>query len=133
MHCSEKALEGEMHKLRDLYTQVNNERNLLKRTVDEKDKEIQELMNARDKMVQEHLGTTELMRNQLQQYIRDYGEKQVTRGEKFAQQIMKLKTTIKDKDDKIDNLQDQLTNYDDGKLKQPTDVSDLPIHQLSLL
>ena len=133
MHCSEKAFEGEMHKLRDLYTQVNNERNLLKRTVDEKDKEIQELMNARDKMVQEHLGTTELMRNQLQQYIRDYGEKQVTRGEKFAQQIMKLKTTIKDKDDKIDNLQDQLTNYDDGKLKQPTDVSDLPIHQLSLL
>ena len=124
MHCSKKALEGEMHKLRGHYTQVNDERNLLKRTVDEKDREIQDLMNARDKMIQEHSDTMELMRNQLQQYVRDYEEERVAR-EKFAQQMMKLKTTIKEKDDEIDSLQDQLTSYGGNKLKPAPDVSDL--------
>ena len=103
-----------MHKLRDHYTQVNNE---LKRTVDERDREIQEL---KDKMDQDH-SDMDLMRNQLQQNIKDHKEAE----EKFTQQSMKLKATIKDKNDEIDSLQDQLTSYGGNKLKPAPDVSDL--------
>ena len=66
MHCSKKALEGDMHKLRVHYTQVNDERNLLKKTVDEKDREIEELINTRDEVIQEHSNAMKLVSNKLQ-------------------------------------------------------------------
>ena len=99
---------------------MNDERNQLKRTVDEKDKELQELVDEKTKLVKEHSDTMELMRNQLQQYVRDYEEERVAR-EKFAQQMMKLQTSIKEKDEEIDNLQEQLTKYG-GSMLRP-DVS----------
>ena len=117
MHFSKMALEGELKKLRDHYTQVNNERNQLKRIVDEKDKEIEELINAKNKIVQDNSDSMELMRNQLQQYARDYEEERVAR-EKFAQQMMKLDKSIKEKDEEIDHLQEQLTKYG-GNMVRP--------------
>ena len=102
-----------------MYTEVIDERNQLKRTVDEKDKELKELVDQKSKLIQEHSDTMELMRNQLQQYVRDYEEERVAR-EKFAQQMMKLQASIKEKDEEIDNLQEHVTKY--GSMLRP-DVS----------
>ena len=92
MHCSKKALEGEMHKLRGHYTQMNDERIILKSAVDD--------------------------------YMRDFANERAAR-EDSVREMMKLKTTIKDKDDKINSLQDQLASYGGSKLKP---VSDLLLH-----
>ena len=113
---SKLALEGELKKLRGHYTQVNDERNQLMRTADEKDKEIQELIDAKDKIVQDNSDSMELMRNQLQQYARDYEDERVAR-EKFAQQMRKLDESIKEKDEEIDHLQEQLTKYGGSMLR----------------
>ena len=117
---SKLALEGDLKKLRGHYTQVNDERNQLKRTVDEKDKKLQELVDQKTKLVQEHSDTMELMRNQLRQFARDYEEERYAR-EKLAQQMRKLRTSIIEKDEEIDNLQEQLTKYG-GSMLSP-DVS----------
>lgn len=110
-----------MQKLRGHYTQVNDERNQLKRIVDEKDREIEELVRTKEKIINENSDTNELMRNQLQQYVRDYEEERVAR-EKFVQQIRRLQESIKEKDEEIDSLQEQLTKYGGSRLK-PADVS----------
>ena len=89
---------------------------------DEKDKEIKELEDARDRILKENSDTMELMRNQLQQYARDYEEERTGR-EKFAQQMMKIQQTIKDKDEEIDNLQEQLTKFSGSLLRPSVDVS----------
>ena len=117
MYYSKLALEGELKKLRGHYTQVNDERNQLKRTVDEREKEIQELIDSKNKVVHDNSDSMELMRNQLQQYARDYEEERVAR-EKFAQQMMKLQQSMKEKDEEIDNLQEQLTKYG-GSMVRP--------------
>ena len=119
---SKKAIEGELHKLRGHYTQVNEERNQLMRAVDEKDKEIKDLVDQRSKTVQEHSDTMELMRNQIQQYARDYEEERTAR-ERFAQQMMKLQESVKQKDEEIDNLQGELTKYGGSRLRPAPDVS----------
>ena len=106
--CSKKAIEGELHKLRGHYTQVNEERNQLTRAVDEKDKEIKDLLDQRNKTTQEHSDTMELMRNKIQQYARDYEEERTAR-ERFAQQMMKLQECVRQKDEEIDSLQGELT------------------------
>ena len=103
MYYSKLALEGELKKLRGHYTQVNDERNQLKRTVDEREKEIQELIDSKSKVVQDNSDSMELMRNQLQQYARDYEEEQVAR-ERFAQQMVKLDKSVNKKDEEIDQL-----------------------------
>ena len=123
MYYSKLALEGELKKLRGHYTQVNDERNQLKRTADEKDREIQELIDSKSKVVHDNSDSMELMRNQLQQYARDYEEERVAR-EKFAQQMMKLQQSIKEKDEEIDNLQEQLTKYG-GSMVRPYVRSEL--------
>ena len=130
MYYSKLALEGELKKLRGHYTQVNDERNQLKRTVDEREKEIQELIDSKSKVVQDNSDSMELMRNQLQQYARDYEEEQVA-SEKFAQQVMKLDKSIKEKDEEIDQLKRKVDEREkeiqeliDSKSKVVQDNSD---------
>ena len=103
IYYSKLVLEGELKKLRGHYTLVNDERNQLKRTVDEKDKVIQELIDSKNKIVQDNSNSMELMRNQLQQYARDYEVERVAR-ENFALQMMKLDKSIKEKDEEINQL-----------------------------
>ena len=105
---SKKAIEGELHKLRGHYTEVNEERNQLTRAVDEKDKEIKDLIDRQSKTVQEHSDTMELMKNMMQQYARDHEEERTAR-EWFAQQMMKLQECVRQKDEEIDTLQGELT------------------------
>ena len=100
---------------------MNDERNQLKRVLDEKDREMKALQTAKDKIVNDNSDTMELMRNQIQQYARDYEEERIGR-EKFANQIVKLQQSIKEKDDEIDNLQEQLTKFS-GSILRPIDVS----------
>ena len=119
---SKKAIEGELHKLRGHYTQVNEERNQLTRAVDEKDKEIKDLLDQRSKTIQEHSDTMELMRNQIQQYARDYEEERTAR-ERFAQQMMKLQEAVKQKDEEIDSLQREVTKFGGTRLRPASDVS----------
>jgi len=119
--CSKKAIEGELQRLRGHYTQVNDERNQLKRMLDDKDRETQNLEAMQSKTAKENADTMELMRNQIQQYVRDYEEERVAR-EKFAQQMIKLQKSVKEKDEEIDNLQEQLTRSNYNRLR-PADVS----------
>ena len=116
-YYSKLVLEGELKKLRNHYALVNDERNQLKRTVDEKDKEIQELIDSKNEIVRDNSDSMELTRNQLQQYAKDYEEERVAR-EKFAQQMTKLNKSIKEKDEEIDRLQQQLTKYG-GNMVRP--------------
>ena len=118
IYYSKLGLEGELKKLRGHYTQVNDERNQLKKMVDERDKEIQELINAKKNLQDNH--SIELIKNQLQQYARDFEEERVA-WKKLAQQMMKLDKSIKEKDEEIDHLQEQLTKYS-GSMVRP-DVS----------
>ena len=108
--------------MRGHYTQVNDERNQMKRLVDEKDKEIKDLVDHQSKIVQEHSDTMELMRNQIQQYARDYEDERTSR-ERFAQQMMKLQESVKQKDEEIDTLQGELTKYGGSRLRPAPDVS----------
>ena len=110
IYYSKLALEGELAKLRGHYTQVNDERNQLKRTVDEKDNEIQKLVKEKTTLVKDHSDTMELMRNQIQQYARDYEDERVGR-ENLVKQIVKLEASNKEKDEEIDQLQDKLTKF----------------------
>ena len=114
---SKLALEGELKKLRGHYTQVNDERNQLKRTVDEKDKELQELVDQKTKLVQEHSDTMELIRNDLQQYVKDYEEERATRV-KFAQEI--------------DHLKGKLIEYGGGNPDVSRELSECLISALKL-
>lgn len=121
IYYSKKVLEGELQRLRGHYNQVNDERNQLKRMLDDKDRVIRNLETIQNTNVKENADTMELMRNQIQQYVRDYEEERVAR-EKFAQQMMKLQKSLKEKDDEIDNLQEQLTKLNFNRLR-PADVS----------
>ena len=129
--CSKKAIEGELHKLRGHYTQVNEERSQLTRAVDEKDKEIKDLLDQQSKTVQEHSDTVELIRNQTRQYARDYEEERSAR-ERFAQQMMKLQEAFRQKDEEMDNLQGELINYTkDKEIKDLVDQQSKTIQQHS--
>ena len=99
---------------------MNDERNQLKRTVDEKDSEIQELISEKTILVRDHSEMNELLRNQIQQYARDYEEERVAR-EKLVKQFVKLQESNKEKDEEIDQLQDKLTKVT-GNIFRP-DVS----------
>ena len=110
IYYSKLVLEGELAKLRGHYTQVNDERNQLKRIVDEKDNEIQKLVKEKTTLVKDHSDTMELMRNQIQQYARDYEDERVGR-ENLVKQIVKLEASNKEKDEEIDQLQDKLTKF----------------------
>ena len=90
--------------------------------MDEKDKEIRHLMDRQSKTEEEHSDTMELMRNQIQQYARDYEEERTAR-DRFAQQMVKLQESVKQKDEEIDTLQGQLTKYSGTHLRPAPDVS----------
>ena len=68
----------------------------------------------------------ELLRNQIQQYSRDYEEECVSR-EKFALQFNKMQATLKEKDIEIEALQDQLMKIGTDRLRSASDVSYLLI------
>ena len=114
--ASEKFAQ-QMMKLDKSVKKKDKEIDHLKRTVDNTNKEIQELIDSKTKVVQDNSDSMELMRNQLLQYARDYEEEQVAR-EKCAQQMMKLQQSIKEKDEEIDHLQEQLTKYG-GSMVRP--------------
>ena len=117
-------LEAELRKINGYYTQVNQEKNQLQGVLEEKMRELREnetTIHAREQNIKENNDMMELLRNQIQQYSRDYEEERVSR-EKFAQQFNKMQATLKDKDAEIDSLQDLLAKNATTRLKTGPDV-----------
>ena len=111
------------------YAQVNQERNQLQGLLEEKTRELREhemTIRTNEQDIKDKNDMQELLRNQIQQYSRDYEEERVSR-EKFALQFNKMQATLKEKDAEIESLQDQLMKIGTDRLRSASDVSYLLI------
>ena len=107
------------------YAQVNQERNQLQGLLEEKTRELREhemTIRTNEQDIKDKNDMQELLRNQIQQYSRDYEEERVSR-EKFALQFNKMQATLKEKDAEIESLQDQLMKIGTDHLRSASDVS----------
>ena len=107
------------------YAQVNQERNQLQGLLEEKTRELREhemTIRTNEQDIKDKNDMQELLRNQIQQYSRDYEEERVSR-EKFALQFNKMQATLKEKDAEIESLQDQLMKIGTDRLRSASDVS----------
>jgi len=119
-----RMLEGENRKLNGFYSQMNQEKNQLQGVLEEKMRELRDtevVIKERDQTIKENNDMMELLRNQIQQYSRDYEEERVSR-EKFALQFKRLEGLLKEKEAEIDSLQDQLAKNAATHLKGGPDV-----------
>ena len=78
-------------------------------------------VKERDQTIKENSDMMELLRNQIQQYSRDYEDERVSR-EKFALQFKRLEELLKEKEKEIEMLQDQLAKNAASHLKGGPDV-----------
>ena len=114
-------VEMENRKLNGLMKQ---EKNQLQGVLEEKMRELRDkevVVKERDQTIKDNSDMMELLRNQIQQYSRDYEEERVSR-EKFALQFKRLEELLKEKEKEIDMLQDQLAKNAASHLKGGPDV-----------